>query len=273
MRRAQNAQAQGLTLVDERQRVREFLEWWLTESLPGTVRDSTVKSYRDLVRGHIIPELGHVRLAKLGPQHLQAWMHAKLDSGLSGRTVQYGHAILRRALGQAERWGLVQRNVALLVDAPRVHRTEVTPLTPHEARSLLNAARGHRLYALYAVALAVGLRRGEALGLHWPDVDLEAGNLRVRTALLRINGALRFIEPKSARSIRTIPLPKSAVTALREHRQAQLVERLAAGERWHEQGLVFPSSRATPMEPRNLTRHFAGLCQPSSSTRSRHAPC
>lgn len=266
---ALHAQSRGIPLVDERQRVGAYLDWWLRESLPGTVRDSTVKSYSDLVRSHIIPNLGHLTLAKLGPQHVQGLMVTLRQQGLSARTAQYAHAVLRRALGQAERWGMVQRNVATLVDAPLVRRPEVVALTPSEARALLEAAKGDRLYALYAVAVAIGLRRGEALGLHWSDIDLDAGTLRVRTALQRINGELRFVEPKTNRSARTIPLPRSSMEALRQHRHAQLGERLAAGERWHDQDLVFPSSVGTPMEPRNLTRHFHRLCERAGIGRRR----
>ena len=106
-------------------------------------------------------------------------MKGMADRGLSPRTIQYTRAILRRALGQALKWGLVTRNVATLVDPPSVPRAEFRALTPQEARCFLDAVQGDRLEALYTVAVALGLRQGEALGLRWEDVDLDRGELRV----------------------------------------------------------------------------------------------
>ena len=166
------------------------------------------------------------------------------------------HAVLRRALGQALKWGLVARNVATLVDPPRVQRREVQPLGPDQARAILAAVQGDRLEALYSVALAVGLRRGEALGLRWTDVEFDAGALAVRAALQRVNGKLQLVQPKTARSRRTIALPQSVIVALHRHRVRQLQERLLAGQRWHDTGFVFTTTLGTPLDPRNVYRHF-----------------
>jgi integrase len=140
----------------------------------------------------------------------------------------------------------VRRNVATLVDRPRSRRVEVQPLTPQQARTLLAAARGERLEALYLVALAVGLRQGEALGRRWEDIDLDAGVLKVRVALQRVKGKLQLVEPKTTKSRRTIALPQAVVGALRAHRTRQLEERLREGARWQEMGLVFPSTIGNP---------------------------
>ena len=221
-----------------------------------TVRERTYRSYGDLVRLHITPEIGRIPLAKLSPQDVQAFVNRKLDSGLSPRTVQYMHAVLRRALGQAERWGTVPRNVARLVSAPRVPRSTTEPLTPDEARRLLDTVRGERLEALYTVAIAVGLRQGEALGLHWADVDLVGGTLAVRTALQWLDGKPSFVEPKTDRGRRTITLPGVTVGALRRHRVHQAEEKLRAGPDWHETGLVFTTQVGGPLEPHAVTRQF-----------------
>ena len=103
---------------------------------------------------------------------------------------------------------------------------------------------------------SVGLRRGETLGLAWNDVDLDDGTLTVRQALQRIDGKLRLTPPKTKRSRRTIALPQTVVAALRMHRARQLQERLLAGSRWHDSGLVFTTTIGTPLEPRNVTRDF-----------------
>src|SRR5690606_31752583 len=137
--------------------------------------------YADIVHRHLVPQLGQTRLSKLTPQRVQQLLNELREAGYSPRTVQYTHAVLRRALGQAERWGLVSRNVARLVDVPRPRTdpAKVHALTIEQARQLLAAAKGDRLYGLYVVVLMLGLRRGEALGLRWSDVDLDAGTLRV----------------------------------------------------------------------------------------------
>ena len=195
-------------------------------------------------------------MAKLSPSDIQPFLNDKLAEGLSPRTVRYLHAVLRRALGQALKRGLVPRNVATLVNLPKAQRPEVEPFTPDQARSFLAAIHGDRLEALYSVALSVGLRQGEALGLRWEDVDLDTGTITVRKALQRLNGVFELVEPKTARSRRTIALPQTAVTALRVHRTRQLQERLLAGSKWCENGLVFTNTFGTPIDASNLIRHF-----------------
>jgi len=151
--------------------------------------------------------------------------------------------------------GLVRRNAAALVDRPIVAYREAAYLSPAQAQALLEATREHRLYALYAVAIAAGLRRGEALALHWSDVNLEAGTIRVSWTLSRTSAGLIFTEPK-ARSRRTVPLPDALLDELRAHRTRQLAERLAAGSIWTDHDLVFPSLTGSPLDPRNALRAF-----------------
>ncbi len=266
---ALRAHQQGLPVAPERQTFGQFLERWLANSVKPTVRPLTYERYAQLVRLHITPVLGRIPLAKLGPQEVQAFLNAKRKDGLSPRTVQYLHVTLRCALGQAVKWESVPRNVAKLVDTAKVERPEVKPFTPEEARAFMAAVSGERLNALYSVALAVGLRKGEALGLRWQDVNLDAGTLKVRVALQLINGKLQLVQPKTARSRRTIALPQSSVVALRAHRARQLEERLLAGPRWKDSGLVFPSSVGTPMNPRNLNRHFERVLNKTGLPRKR----
>jgi len=247
---------QGLPVAVEKQTVAQYLDRWLADVAKPSLRPSTFTSYESYVRLHIKPALGHHQLAKLAPQHVQAFLNAKGASGLSPRTVQYLRAILRRALGQALRWGLVARNVATLVDPPRSRRPEVRPLSPEQARAFLESVKGDRLEALWSVAVAVGLRQGEALGLRWDDVDLDGGTLRVRHAMQRVGGKPTFVEPKTDRSRRTIALPASIVAALRAHKVRQLEERLLAGGRWHDWGLVFPSTIGTPLDGANVTKRL-----------------
>ena len=153
------------------------------------------------------------------------------------------------------------RNVAKLAEPPRVPRRQVTPLSPEQARTFLGAIRGGRLEALHLVALGVGLRQGEILGLGWSDLDLAAGTLTVRNALQRVNGKLILVEPKSVTSHRTVALPALVHEALRAHRVRQLEERLYAGARWHDdpRDLVFVSTIGTPLDGITVTRRFQAL--------------
>jgi integrase len=153
----------------------------------------------------------------------------------------------------------VSRNVVTLVAAPRVERHEIQPLTPEQARALLKAAQGHRLEGLVTVALAVGLRQGEALGLQWDAIDFERRTLNVRAALQRVGGKWILVEPKSARSRRTIALPEVVVGALKAQRVRQLQDRLVAGRHWQDHGFVFTSSVGSPLEPSNATKQFRKL--------------
>lgn len=290
----------GTLVLDERQTVAKFLESWLDECARPKVRPNTLRRYRDLVRLHIKPEIGQVPLAKLTAQQVQGFLNRKFGGaaaskprkgrpapkGLSARTVQHCHAVLRTALGQALRWGMVARNVATLVALPRAPHKEVQPFSREEARQFLKATKGHRLEALYTVALACGLRQGEALGLRWPDVDVDAGTLTVRHQLQRVarptlqpnagdgepsadqargkakrqkKTEVQLVEPKSPRSRRTIALPQLVVNALRVHRARQLEERLLAGRRWHDTGFVFTTAIGTPLDARNVQDNFKDL--------------
>ncbi len=250
---------QGLPIVTERQTLGQFFDRWLEGCVKPSVRPRTHFSYAQLVRLYIKPELGHIQLAKLSPEDVQAFMNARLKAGLSARTVQYLRAVLRRALGQALKWGLVARNVATLVDPPRYKRPQVIPLSHEESRTFLQSIKGERLEALFSVALALGMREGEALGLRWQEVDLQARTLRVNVALQRIEGKLLLVEPKTERSRRTLPLPESIVATLRLHRVHQLEDKMIAGDRWKESGLVFTSSIGTPLLARNVVRKFHSL--------------
>jgi integrase len=254
--RARADLAQGLPVVAERQTVEEFLGRWLEDSVKPSVRPLTYEQYRQHVKLYLAPLLGRHQLAKLAPQHVRAFIKQKLADGLSPRTVQLSLVILRRALGQAVKDGLVGRNVAKLADPPRWKRPEIKPWEPAEAARFLDAIRTERLEAAYLLALSLGLRRGEVLGLRWSDVDLEGKTVTISQALARVGGKLEFIEPKSRQSRRTVPIHDGLVAALRNHRRRQFEERLAAGSRWHDGGLVFTTRIGTPLEPRALNEDF-----------------
>jgi integrase len=257
--------ADNLPLAPERQTVGDFLSGWLETTARPTVRPSTYVSYAGIVNHHLIPELGRIRLSWLSPQDVQEMLNRKLAEGLSPRRVDYLRGVLHRALNQALRWSLVGRNVAGLARSPKQVRYEIRPLSPPEVGRLLQEVRGDRLEALFTLAVATGMRRGELLGLGWADVDLHGGTIQVRHALERFDGAYRLVEPKSARGARSVSLPAFALESLQRHRQRQAEERGLAQSEWMEWGLVFATPIGLPLDGSMVThalhRHLrrAGL--------------
>ena len=244
----------------------EYLDDWLRDVVKPSVRSWTYRGYEVHVRRHIKPALGRLPLERLEPSQVQVFLNQKMESGLSPKSVRYLRGTLRTALNQALRWGLVARNAAALVDGPRVQRYEISPFSPEEARKFLAAITGHRLEALYTVALAMGLRQGEALGLRWQDIDLEMGYLRISKQLQRVDGKFELVEPKTARSRRTIVMPPIVTQALKKHRERQVEER-PDGRLWNQLGLVFTRSDGEPLDGTVVTHDFhkvlstAGLVQ------------
>jgi integrase len=180
-------------------------------------------------------------------------------AGLSPRTAQYARDIRRSALGVAtKRWRLIDVNVAALADAPGDRRPAIVPLSTEQAAALLRAA-GDRWEALYVVALSLGVRQGEALGLRLQDVDLERRELRVRSRLQRVAGTLELALLKTEQSRRDMALPKRAVAALHSHAAQQREARLLAGSEWEDRGLVFCTGQGRPLAARNVVRAFKAL--------------
>ena len=173
--------------------------------------------------------------------------------------VQSIHAVLRNSLETAAREQIVPRNVAKLVKVTTPKYRVNRGLTVPQARAVLAAAYNEPLCALYVLALCLGLRRGELLGLRWADIDLDAGTLEVVQALQRVGGELRFVRPKTEDSERTIPLPETCVEALRAHKERQKTERSNAWPDWQDNDLVFPSRIGTPLEPDNLRRSWGRI--------------
>ena len=244
----------GIELDPSSVTVNEYLQRWLNDSVKGSVRPITFESYERLVRVHVVPALGRVKLKALSPAHLQALYRDRLDAGLSPSTVQRLHAVIHRALKQALRWGLVPHNVSEAVDPPKAPRKEIRPLTPEQVRSLLRTAQGDRLGALYALAITTGLRQGELFGLRWEDVDLEAGKLSVRQTLTTPKGGRRLGPPKRSKSRRSVKLTAGAVKALRDHRERQLNEREKLAELWQDHDFVFTTQVGTPLNRHNFFR-------------------
>ncbi|HEX5504901.1 MAG TPA: tyrosine-type recombinase/integrase [Thermomicrobiales bacterium] len=255
----------GVDLGTKSQTLAAYLDHWLTTVVKPNREPKTYEGYAYTV-GLITPTLGRVTLNKLTPAHIEQLLNELRErggehgQGLSPRTVQYVRATLRRALGRAFKQGLVPRNVVAQTDPPPGERPEVQPFSETQAHRLLDAVAGDRLEALYNVAVMLGLRQGELLGLRWADVDFGNGLLRVRRQLQDVKGVGLMLKALKTRgSRRDLDLGDDLLRQFRAHQDRQRLERQRKGDAWQDRGLVFPSAVGTPMSPRNLTRHYKRL--------------
>lgn len=243
------AREQGVLVGAPSISVAQYLERWLTDAARLKVRPRTFESYRLNVNGRLIPLIGRHRLGSLTPQIVQGAYAKLLGRGLSARSVQQAHTVLHGALRQAVRWGMVGRNACDGVIVPRVTRTEMSTLTAEQLAVLFDATADHHLHALWVLLATTGLREGEALGLQWPDLDLDRNRLMVRRSLQRQTGVgMVLVEPKTSRSRRTVHMSRVAVEAMSRHRIRQRELRLAMGPEWQDGAdLVFRTKFGRPV--------------------------
>jgi integrase len=263
--RSLRRQVDGGTVPDDQTTVKAFLERWLAVNLPGSVAESTEDDYADTVRLHLVPALGRKRLAKLTVADLDHLWKAKREAGYSANSVRIMRTVLRRALGQAEREGIVARNVASLSRSAQVRSREGRTLTVDQARCLLHSVGGHRLELPVMIALVYGMRRGEVLGLRWSAVDWDTGSVSVTHGVKRIKsrdssaeGRTRLVvgELKTPKSRRTLALTSEIMAKLRQHRARQAESKISAGTLWRDHGLIF-----VPIDPDNFSHEFSKLTQ------------
>jgi integrase len=253
---------QGAYVEPSRLTLAAFLRQQWLPGLAGRVRATTLHSYRTNLERYVLPRIGQVMLQRLTPAHLNALYGALQAAGgrngqpLSGRTVQAVHMTVRKALGDAARWGLVTRNVAQLADPPTPKRADMRTWTAGELRRFLEHVEGERLAALWMLAASTGMRRGEALGLRWVDVDLDLARVAVRQTLVLAGRQVVVSEPKTSRGRRSIALDPRTVAALKAWKTAQIAERLAWGPAWSDSGLVFTREDGTPIHPEWLSDAF-----------------
>jgi len=242
----------GVSLPSDLLTVADFAAQWL-KAIQSTVRPRTNEIYESLVRVHVIPRIGKIKLARLSPADLQRVYADLTTAGLSPKSVRHVHVLIHNMLEKAVRWDVMIRNVADLVEPPRVPPRDLVVLDGTQARAFLTACRGHRLEALFVLALTTGARSGELLGLSWDQVDLPAGTISIRRSLQELGGKLVLTEPKTRRSRRTVAIPAVAVEALRRHHVRQLEESLRLGPAWrNEWNLVFTNEVGAPVDRHNL---------------------
>ncbi|MBX3439489.1 MAG: site-specific integrase [Planctomycetaceae bacterium] len=249
LRELHNHKAAG-TLTDAgRMTVGEWLRHWLDTIAKPKLRPLTYRSYESIIRGRLIPHIGHLQLVKLSPVHVQS-MQTEL-SGLAPASRVKTHAVLRKSLSVALRQGLVTRNVCDAVEQPRGRRVEMKTLTADQADELIAAAEGTEYGALIILAIGTGLRQGELFGLQWGDMDAEKGTLTVQRSLIELPAGHEFGPPKSRKGLRTVSLPAMAIEALAEHRAKMLAKGWAAKDH-----LTFCDTAGGPIRKSNFMRRY-----------------
>lgn len=259
LRNTQSQIQNGLTLAGARTTVIEFLQQWLV-TIRESVRPKTLDQYTQIVRQHIVPSLGAIKLKELRPDHIQALYNDKLDKGTSARTVLLIHAVLHRSFVVALKLGLIGRNPVDAVTRPKVKRKEMRVFTDNQARAFLSASKQTRHACLFHLALHTGMRQGELLGLMWKDIDWINRQIHVQRQLQRVpHAGLAFSEPKTAAGRRTIVISPTMIDALRKHLEEQEYHRKVQGAKWVENDLIFPSTLGTPLHPINLFKEYKAL--------------
>lgn len=252
----------GIPPPDERITVAELVATHLDDlEARNAVKSATINRYRGILRNYLEPMLGRARVARLQPQHVQAYQIDLLRRGMTANTVTLHRALLSGALQEAVAFGLVQRNVVALVKPPKDESEPIgRAMLPEHARALLDLTLDDRLAVFYLVLLTAGLRRGEALGLTWQDIDLhEDGGptvLHVRRQLQWPGGTPTLVSLKSKRSTRRVPVPLRTTEALQLRRMNQRAEFAAIGKPWRQTELVCTTPAGEPVHRNTITKQF-----------------
>lgn len=233
--------------------VAEYLEQWL-EDRKAKWAPSTHLDYSTNVHKHIAPRIGGLSLARLTPTRVREFYAMAQADGASSRIMHGIHYTLTAALNRAVKEELIRANPCQKVDAPHHKPKEFQPLTPQQVGTFLGVARQERLYALWLILCTTALRRGEACGLRWVDLDLEGGRLSVRQELIVVGGYNVVKEPKTASSMAPVPLLPEVVQALKDWQTVQAVEKATAGPEWEEHGFVFCQPNGKALHPNNLQK-------------------
>jgi len=241
----------------------EWLDTWMKEYKKNGVRPATYTSYHHNIEAHIRPALGNMELQKVRPEHIQKLLNDMSagigkDAPLAPWTVLKVKNIISGAMEQAIRNQIIPYNPAKASVPPKLEQKDIRILTEPEQQTFMKAVVGHRLEALYKLALATGMRRGELMALTWDCVDFKSNNIAVRGSISRVKDpdtgitALRFSEPKTKAGRRQVPILPNIVPVLKEHKARQDAEKAEAGSAWNSENLVFCSNVGTVIEPRRV---------------------
>jgi len=256
LQKALSEHQQGLLIGTSKQTVEQYLVQWLA-GRKHIIRSSSTRMYESFIRIHIVPVIGNVMLQKLTAQHIKMLHSKKLDEGLSPTTVVSIHRMLKTALSDAVKAGMLAKNVCNNVETPRKKEYEMKPLTLEQAQKLMKFVSGHELEAIIVLALTTGMRRGELVALKWQDINFIQGTLQVRRTITR-DKKLKYIEAelKTKKSRRSVTLASLTIDILLRHRIHQGEVKLKAGSEWQEHDFVFTTAIGTSLNPESLLGRF-----------------
>lgn len=248
---------QGLAVEPDRLTVADLFAHWL-EAFRGTnPKERTVVEYERFIRTKILPGLGSVSVQQLRPLQIDAFYAQLRAAGASSDAIHRVHKRLHQAFDYAVRKRLLAYNPLLAVDPPTVRTRPGMVLTIPQIQHFLRVAASDGYSPLWLLIVQTGMRRGEALGLCWQDIDWERKRLQVRQCVEVLNGAAHLTTPKTAAARRSITLFPESVAALAAHRKRQVARRLAAGPAWLENDLIFTTPAGGPLNPNNVLRNLA----------------
>ena len=249
----------GMTYASTKTTLEEYMSGWL-ESSKSSLRETTWSHYNGVTQRYILPELGQIKLIELRGDQIQTLYDHLVVEGIGIPTVIKVHTVLQSALSLAVKAGKIGSNPVLATRPPRATSREMSVLDESQLNSLLVASQGHRLEALYHLAVTTGMRQMELLGLKWTDLDWDKQTLKVERQLVRSSvKGIQFLPPKTNSGRRTLSLGSNSINALRDHSKRQQIEKHAAGESWDENGLIFTITLGKSIDPRNLLRDFKKL--------------
>ena len=261
LRQMQDQIEQGMSYVGSQMTLEAFFTNWI-QTVKTSLRPKTAYQYQQLIEDYIIPGLGKLKAKDLRPETVDAFYQKLLKAGTGLRTVRYIHSVLHTGLEKAAKLGLIGRNPVDGATPPRMVNQEMLVLDENQVIRFLVTVENSRNKALYHLAVKTGMRQAEILGLKWVDLDWVSGYLQVRRQVQRVEGkGFVFCEPKTKAGRRTIQLGETMLLTLREQVKEQRVEKAAVGDRWQENGLIFPSTVGTPLDQRNLLREYKKLLE------------
>lgn len=249
----------GMTYASTKTTLEEYMSSWL-ESSKASLRETTWSHYKSVTDRYILPKIGQIKLIELGGDQIQVLYDHLVEEGIGIPTVRKVHTVLLSALSLAVKAGKIGSNPVKATRPPRAPSREMSFLNESQVNCLLVASKGHRLEALYHLAVTTGMRQMELLGLKWTDLDWDKQTLKVERQLVRsrVKG-IQFLPPKTNAGRRTLSLGSNTISALKDHHKRLQIEKQAVGESWVENGLIFTNALGKPIDPRRLLKDFKKL--------------
>ena len=248
----------------------EFLIPWLDNTHKKDIASTTYRRYRGLALRNVVPALGHLQLNKITKREISTFMLSMCSHGVGPRSQNQALALISKAMKGAVDSGLILTNPAQGIKKVAETKTQITPLTENQVLSLLDKTKGTFQHARLHIAFC-GLRQGEALGLTWGDIDFEEESMHIHQQSQIVDGVRQLVRLKTDSSVRTVVLSQSAIESLKSHKAIVVRMRLAVGNAWQDQDLVFPNQKGGLQQPKlDYDRWQDALASCGISKRSLH---